>query len=403
MDEPLPTPLPKARVLVAQVPPSQSSVPSPSGPTPPSHMAPDRHPPFVAILHPQDGQKTFEGKAKVLVVAFDDVKVERVLIKGKEARRLPSPPRGIEVLPKPPFEPRDKVYFEREVDLLPGMNYIQAEAIDSSGKRGKSKLVRVAMLPTEEAPEKLTLWVLAVGISNYKDERIPDLKFASNDAKALYKFFLELKHRGVFKDVRMRLLVDEEATRANITEALGYFLRMASPEDTVVIFFAGHGGVEGGEHYFMAYDTDPKNLFGTGVSQTAFERALRRIKAKRVVMLMDCCYSEGLLQVALVPRGEVEEVRRKFWEEVTRAEGRVAICSSTSEEVSFEKEGHGVFTYYLLKALRGEADRDGNGVITVNEAYAYVYRKVVEETEGRQRPTKVEGRMVGQIPLSVVE
>jgi uncharacterized caspase-like protein len=84
--------------------------------------------------------------------------------------------------------------------------------------------------------------------------------------------------------------------------------------------------------------------------------------------------------------------------------GKIIITASGPNEVSVENDdlGHGVFTYYLLEGLRGAADSDGDGIVTVDEAYGYVSGAVPRATGQEQHPVKkgtVEGRLLmGVVP-----
>ena len=73
---------------------------------------------------------------------------------------------------------------------------------------------------------------------------------------------------------------------------------------------------------------------------------------------------------------------------LSKGKGRVVLTASKAREMSEEREalGHGVFSYYLLEALQGKADLDGDGIITVDEAYTYVSKKVPEITAQNQKP-----------------
>jgi uncharacterized caspase-like protein len=82
---------------------------------------------------------------------------------------------------------------------------------------------------------------------------------------------------------------------------------------------------------------------------------------------------------------------------------RLSITAADSNEFSMEDArwgGHGVFTHFLLEALEGEGDLDGNGIVTFSEAYEYVSTSVVAATQGRQNPQRAGW---GDIPLAVVE
>jgi uncharacterized caspase-like protein len=81
----------------------------------------------------------------------------------------------------------------------------------------------------------------------------------------------------------------------------------------------------------------------------------------------------------------------------------VIITASSANEVSVEKDelGHGVFTYYLMQGLRGSADTDADGLVTVDEAYRYVSEKVPAATGQEQHPVK-KGSVEGQLVMGIV-
>jgi len=100
-----------------------------------------------------------------------------------------------------------------------------------------------------------------------------------------------------------------------------------------------------------------------------------------------------------------EEVAR-FLAKVAEAKDGIAVLSASSaNEFSQEGErwggGHGVFTYYLLRGLKGEADFDADGIVTIREAYDYLYRKVAEDTAGGQHP-ELKGNFDNNLPLGIV-
>ena len=92
-----------------------------------------------------------------------------------------------------------------------------------------------------------------------------------------------------------------------------------------------------------------------------------------------------------------------FLSRLSKGKGRVVLTASRSSEVSEERDnlGHGVFTYYLLEGLKGKADQDGDGIITVDEVCAYVSKKVPEATGQNQHPVK-KGEVEGQLVLGHV-
>ena len=93
-----------------------------------------------------------------------------------------------------------------------------------------------------------------------------------------------------------------------------------------------------------------------------------------------------------------------FWDRIVTGKGRVILTASGPNEVSVEDDelGHGVFTYYLLQGLRGNADMDGDDMISIDELYSYVSKKVATATGQSQHPVK-KGSVEGQLIIGVVK
>jgi uncharacterized caspase-like protein len=93
-----------------------------------------------------------------------------------------------------------------------------------------------------------------------------------------------------------------------------------------------------------------------------------------------------------------------FLERLTEGKGKIILTASSANEVSVEKDelGHGVFTYYVIEGLKGRADIDRDGLITVDEIYRYVTEKVTSATGQEQHPVK-KGTVEGQLVLGVVQ
>jgi hypothetical protein len=248
------------------------------------------------------------------------------------------------------------------------------------------------------------IWLFAVGISKYRHQNI-DLAYASKDALDFYNFMLASGSEHI-KRQRAVLLLNIQATRANIIGKFTRFMKRTMPEDLVIVYLATHGlpDPEINELNFVAYDTDLNNLLATGVSQSDIARALTYGRAKKVLIILDSCHSGQLeASIFIAKRGILVTSMNSFLSQLTEARDGVAILSASSAaELSEEGEhyggGHGAFTYFLLEALRGKADTDGNGIVTLREAYDHTYRNVSETTEGRQHP-ELKGIFDNELPL----
>ena len=96
---------------------------------------------------------------------------------------------------------------------------------------------------------------------------------------------------GMFAKENVKLLLDEDATREHIWRALGSLRRAANPDDTVWIYYSGHGAPEGDAVYWVTYDADVDDLYGTAMSSSDVQRVLADIKATRLITFLDCCHA----------------------------------------------------------------------------------------------------------------
>jgi hypothetical protein len=244
------------------------------------------------------------------------------------------------------------------------------------------------------------LYALVVGVSKYRNPGVPQLKLSAGDAKAFAEFLGT--QEKVFRKIHLKLLVDDAATKKNVEKYLGYEVLKAGRDDTVVLFFSGHGSGDPkkpGEYFFLTTDADPKYLEATAVKMSGLE-FLKGLDAERVVVIADACHAGAFSRIKTK---SLKKSLASLMQEFGESSGRVILTSSKPNEYSQEKPGlkQSVFTYYLLKGLKGEADSDRDGVVTLKEAYDYTYERTKTETEGAQHP-QLEGTVVGSFPLAVL-
>ncbi|MFC1806596.1 S41 family peptidase [Planctomycetota bacterium] len=241
-------------------------------------------------------------------------------------------------------------------------------------------------------------WAVVIGISKYRDTRVPGLRYASRDAKEFHDWLVDPKGGG-HAPARVRLLLDGDATGKAIRETLFDWSRQALAEDSFVIYFAGHGSPaspDASENLFLLpHDVDYQKVAATGFPMRDIETALKRfIKAKRVVVLADACHAGGVgagfagtqRSLAVVP-GRLASALQNLTK-VT--EGVAVLTASGAKQLSQEGEkwggGHGVFTFFLLKGLKGEADYNKDRVVTLGELIPYLSEHVRRETRNAQSP-----------------
>ena len=284
-----------------------------------------------------------------------------------------------------------------------GEYLIHLEVVDAEDRTGAIEtLLEVVVNPTVVPVSEV--WSLVIGISDYSD--VEDLSFASKDAEAMAQWLLDV---GV-PSSNIRLLTDQQqtlenglesrvASLVNVREALGWLRQHASQDDLVLIHFSGHGyqGADDGtdeadglDEFFVLHDTRATARDDTALRDDEFGRFLDRIASEHVLVFFDSCYSGGLSR-SLTPGEQSESEAPDLFTDLA-LEGRLILSASEEGSDAFESPQleHGVFTYFLLQGLRGAADLNEDGHVTVWELHEHTRQTVpdfvLEERGERQIP-----------------
>ena len=179
--------------------------------------------------------------------------------------------------------------------------------------------------------------MVIIGINDYLNSAVTDLRFAVNDAEQLHQLLIDPEYGG-FKANQVKLITDKTEIKPNpvgILKALNTLEKSAGEKDTIFIFFSGHGIEENGESYFLTRDTDPDIAADTAVAKSVFERTMDRTQAKIQVMFFDACHSRAEKDKS----GEGKMGRDLASLIEAKAEGRVILSSCGLDEVAYEDEG----------------------------------------------------------------
>ena len=295
-----------------------------------------------------------------------------------------------------------QVNFQQDISLDDGDNEIVIRARNVAGVTVEQRFTL-----RREARER-NVFAAVIGISQYAHESIPDLEYAAADAEA----FRDYLHQdmGVPED-NVFTLLDGDATRQRMLEVLGEDLReRAEAEDIVIIYYAGHGAPEqdsgdpdgdGAEKYLIPADANPARLFSTGFAMNQVSQIFGRLRAQTILFIADACYSgaAGGDGRTFGTGGSGRAISDNYLNRLGGT-GRLILTASSGNQLSHERSdlGHGVFTYHLIQGLQGPADADGDGAITVLEAYQYVSDHVAEDTQNRQNPV-LKGDLGGRFLL----
>ncbi|OEU66440.1 MAG: DEAD/DEAH box helicase [Desulfovibrio sp. S3730MH75] len=192
----------------------------------------------------------------------------------------------------------------------------------------------------------MALLATFVGINKHSDPRISDLTGAVRDATALWALFSDS-----FPDIHPHLFTDNQANAQAIRQAMDDTLGAATPQDTALFFFAGHGTPG---HQLVPYDTLREELESTTIPMDELADRLNSSRARAVVVILDCCFSGGatarVLQDVPVPRTGMITVAD------LQGKGRVIIAASKDDQAAYELRGHGLLTQALLDTFKNSKD-----------------------------------------------
>ena len=220
-------------------------------------------------------------------------------------------------------------------------------------------------------------------------------------SKIIIKHVLVSEKYGFSLKDNVKMLINEEASTQNIKKIFGTWLKQKVKEDdSVIIYFAGHGASEAKRTYWVTYDSDIENLYETAIGNDSISKMLNSIESKTLIVFLDSCYSAATINRGWHTRSLIE--KNPF--EEFKGEGRVVITSSNGKQLSLEIQeyGHGVFTYFLIQGLIGKADQDIDGYVTLDEIWDYVKSNVQNTAKkfGIHQTPIIDGRHSSGILLS---
>jgi len=308
------------------------------------------------------------------------------------------------------------------IPLAVGENRIQASAFNEAGLESLRQTIQITR--TVAAANAPDLYLLAVGVSDYANNDL-DLSVAAKDALDLSSAFQGIGGDSAFGEIKVRTVLDQEATREAILAA-GEFLKESTPDDCVIVFVAGHGFQdEAYEYWFGTHDIDYEKPAERGLSYDSLEGLFDGIAARKRLLLMDTCFagevdkeelrlaaektleSTGLAvrasKLAARGVGKVETegslaFQNELFAQFRKRTGATVLTASSGVEFVFAEEngelGNGVFTHALMKGLQSNAaDLDNDRHLRLSEWMNFAFSEVVSYTSGRQRPT---GRQINR-------
>ena len=215
-------------------------------------------------------------------------------------------------------------------------------------------------------------YAILIGINGYH-ESLGRLKYCVNDVRRLADVLTQ--GDDAFPKDRLLVLTDDGdkdkcPTYANIHSWLASYLAQAEDDDTVFVYFAGHGREQGGKAYLLPCDATLQTVHVTGIPVSYLQELLDRCKARQKVLVLDACHSGAGRDVAAMSTGMLSEL--------SGSKGIYTITSCDAAELSHEwgEKKHGVFSYFLSEGLAGGCAPDGRNRVTGEALYEWVYDRV---------------------------
>lgn len=262
---------------------------------------------------------------------------------------------------------------------------ISAGAVEPFSVFGGAELAKIdAELapPASKVPVKDHAYAVIVGVEDYRD--LPKVDYAKRDAEMVRRYLV--KALG-YREQNIVTILNDRVTRSQLEARLEKWLPKQvaeSPDAEVFVYYGGHGAPDpnSNQAFLVPYDGDPAFLETTAYPLKRLYQVLGDLPAKQVMLVMDSCFS-GAGGRSVIAKG-ARPMLITVEDPLLAAQNMVVWSAAAGNQIStaFPEKRHGLFTYYFLKGLQGEADANKDGAVDVAELYAYLKPQV--ETAARR-------------------
>ncbi len=235
------------------------------------------------------------------------------------------------------------------------------------------------------------LWLLLVGVNDYQDIGLPSLRYPALDCQGLEQSLIKATEGFPNKEIVVHHdFASKTPILKNIRESLKKIVFYSQPDDSIMLYFSGHGMLDPStqEAVLCFSDTNQNNLLNTGLPMQELVEILSKSPAKQQLLCLDTCHSGdmallgsgGSARDAETPvSNSTPQLMSVLRQRASQSKGFCALlsCDRGQKSWEFPELGHGVFTYYLMQGLSGEA-ADTTGFIDADGLYKYVYRQTVQ-------------------------
>ena len=225
---------------------------------------------------------------------------------------------------------------------------------------------------------------LIIGVAEYS--KTAPAEFADKDAQVFYDYaHLKL---GIPQN-RIQVLVNDKADEVGLLTGVNKWLKRSvkQGESDVYIFFAGHGlaSDDGDTAYLIPYDGAPDFLERTAISRDEVFREVSSVNPRSVTVFLDTCYSGDTRGESRLIAGRPLGIKLQ---EQSLPAGFTVLTAAGGDQIAkpLKEAQHGMFSYFLMKGMEGDADTNSDNQITARELHSYVRENVVQQSGGSQVP-----------------
>jgi hypothetical protein len=227
-------------------------------------------------------------------------------------------------------------------------------------------------------------WGLIIGVEDYN--KMPDVEYARKDALIVRDYFIRVL--GIPQE-NVKTLLDKDATKARIEHYLKKDIPKSTGKDaTLYIYYAGHGmaGAKNGESYLVPYDGDKGSIEKKGYKLTSLYRDLQQLNLKRTYVFLETGFKAMASPSSAVPGKGAQPPAADVNQVLGASRSIIFLSAAAANQArnSFPEKRHGLFTYYLLRGIKGEADTDDDGWNSAKEVYGYIYSSVTNQSRRMQ-------------------
>ncbi len=219
-------------------------------------------------------------------------------------------------------------------------------------------------------------WGVIIGIESYRN--VEGVDFARRDAETMYEYF-----QKVLRIPSANIYFVREDERATLGELQTIFNRWLDKNanknaNEIFIYYSGHGApdIDSGQAYLLPYDGNPNYPEDSAYPLQQLYSNMGRLKSKQVTIFLDSCFSGVSRDNKIILAGAKALLDSPDLPSVAANVTVFSAASGSQIASSYPDMQHGLFSYYLMKGLRGEADANGDQKLTQGELNAFLTEHV---------------------------